>query len=156
MAFVYSEDTSLTFDFVGVPNTMLFGVLWHSLSTVALGSSKTFSVENWMAFYCAFFCGTIVLLFFVGKLLGGYCFTFTYIGLHIYALSIFGIFGEMSVLLCITFLCVHMFLFSNMSFLPSSGKYMKMSGSMSKNRTQDFGVLILQQYKLLQYENLKS
>ena len=79
------------------------------------------------------------------KSLGGYCSTFICNGLHTYALSIFGSFVKMSVLFNFVCVCVHILFFSNMSFFAFQWK---ICGFMCKNRTQDFGVLISQQFIL--------
>ena len=90
-------------------------------------------------------CGKIALCYFVEKSLGGYCSTFICNGLHTYTLSIFGSFVKMSVLFNFVCVCVHIVFFSNMSFFAFQWK---ICGFMCKIRTQDFGVLISQQFIL--------
>ena len=127
-------------------NSRVFYVLWHSLSTVVLSSPKNFLCGKLDDSRLCLLCGKIALCYFVEKSLGGYCSTFICNGLHTYALSIFGSFVKMSVLFIFVCVCVCILLFfSNISFFAFQWK---ICGFMCKNRTQDFGVLISQQFIL--------
>ena len=134
---MYSEDT------------WFFWVIWCSLAFLidsCMSSPKNFVCGKLDDSRLCLLCGKIALCYFVEKSLGGYCSTFICNGLHTYALSIFGSFVKMSVLsnfvcVCVCILCF----FSNMSFFAFQWK---ICGFMCKNRTQDFGVLILQQFIL--------